>query len=151
MTFHNLGLLVIDEEQRFGVGHKERLKSISTGVDVLTLSATPIPRTLQASLNGFRDITLMKTPPPGRKPVETHVDTISNTALIKNVIQREKARGGQVFFVIPKILQTQNITVLLNELGIDEDDIIEANSRVPNLENNIQRFLNKEVKIIALR
>ena len=94
VTFRNLGLVVIDEEQRFGVKQKERLKVTSEGCDVLTLSATPIPRTLQMSLSGVRDTSTIRTPPPMRVPVKTKV-TEFNLAVVKNAIQEELERGGQ--------------------------------------------------------
>lgn len=150
VTFHNLGLIVIDEEQRFGVGHKERLKSIATGVDVLTLSATPIPRTLQTSLSGLREMTLMKTPPPGRKEVDVTIGSINKQALATG-IKREKERGGQVFIVVPYILMMKNITRMLEDIGIDvENDVIEVNGRLPDMEERIGRFLDRKVRIISL-
>jgi transcription-repair coupling factor (superfamily II helicase) len=96
--FKALGLLVIDEEHRFGVEHKERLKKLRTQVDVLTLSATPIPRTLQMALSDMRDLSLMTTPPEGRVPVRTYVTQVGD-AVIRDAIDRELARGGQVFYV----------------------------------------------------
>ena len=98
VQFQNLGLVVIDEEQRFGVGHKERLKNLRSMVDVLTMSATPIPRTLHMSLVGVRDISNLETAPEDRRPVTTKV-TRSNDEIIRTGIMRELARGGQVFFV----------------------------------------------------
>ncbi|MQA89373.1 MAG: transcription-repair coupling factor [Gemmatimonas sp.] len=102
VEFCNLGLLVVDEEQRFGVKHKERLKQLKRTVDVLTLTATPIPRTLQFSLLGIRDMTLIQTPPRDRQPIITHVLPWSD-AVIEDAIQRELDRGGQVFFVHNRI------------------------------------------------
>ncbi|MFT5301062.1 MAG: transcription-repair coupling factor (superfamily II helicase) [Mariniblastus sp.] len=98
VKFFNLGLVIIDEEQRFGVAHKERLKSLRTSVDVLTLSATPIPRTLHMSLVGVRDISNLETPPEDRSPVETKVMRYNNE-VIRNALLRELNRGGQAFFV----------------------------------------------------
>ena len=95
VTFGNLGLLIIDEEQRFGVAHKEKLKAVSSGTDVLTLSATPIPRTLQMSLSGLRDLSLMNTPPKGRKEVNVTV-MVEDPVVIRAAIQQEMDRGGQV-------------------------------------------------------
>ena len=98
MEFKDLGLLIVDEEQRFGVSHKERLKEISKGVDVLTLSATPIPRTLNMALSGIRDMSTIEEPPSDRYPVQTFV-TEYNPAIIDDAIRREIERGGQVFYL----------------------------------------------------
>ena len=102
IAFRNLGLLVIDEEQRFGVDVKERLKAMRSSVDVLTMTATPIPRTLHMSLLGIRDISSLATPPPDRQPVETRVARWDD-AVIRSAIERELARSGQVFFVHNRI------------------------------------------------
>ena len=98
VTFKDLGLLIIDEEQRFGVSHKERLKEMSKGVDVLTLSATPIPRTLNMALSGIRDMSTLEEPPADRYPVQTFVMEHSN-AIIDDAIRREVERGGQVYYL----------------------------------------------------
>ena len=96
VTFHNLGLLIIDEEQRFGVEVKERLKALRQTVDVLTLTATPIPRTLHMSLLGLRDISNLTTPPRNRLPVTTKVARVSDD-LLRRAMLREISRGGQIF------------------------------------------------------
>ncbi len=98
VEFKDLGLLIVDEEQRFGVSHKERLKEISKGVDVLTLSATPIPRTLNMALSGIRDMSTIEIPPAGRDPVQTFV-TEHSTAILDDAIRREVERGGQVYYL----------------------------------------------------
>ena len=98
VSFKDLGLLIVDEEQRFGVSHKERLKEISKGVDVLTLSATPIPRTLNMALSGIRDMSTIEEPPADRYPVQTYVIEHSN-AIIDDAIRREIERGGQVYYL----------------------------------------------------
>jgi len=98
IKFKDLGLLVVDEEQRFGVGHKEQIKQLKTGVDVLTLSATPIPRTLEMSLTGIRDLTLLNTPPADRMPILTFVGEYDDRA-VAEAIRRELLREGQVFYV----------------------------------------------------
>jgi transcription-repair coupling factor (superfamily II helicase) len=98
IEFKDLGLLVVDEEQRFGVGHKEQIKQLKTGVDVLTLSATPIPRTLEMSLTGIRDLTLLNTPPADRMPILTYVGEYDDRA-VGEAIRRELLREGQVFYV----------------------------------------------------
>jgi transcription-repair coupling factor (superfamily II helicase) len=97
-VFKDLGLVVIDEEQRFGVTHKEHLKKLRTEVDVLTLTATPIPRTLYMALTGVRDISNLNTPPEERLPIITHVGPYS-PRLVRQAILRELERGGQIFFV----------------------------------------------------
>jgi transcription-repair coupling factor (superfamily II helicase) len=102
VRFAELGLIVVDEEQRFGVAHKERLKQLRTQVDVLTLTATPIPRTLHMSLLGLRDMSLIATPPTDRQAVRTYV-TATSPQVVRDAIRRELARGGQVFFVVPYI------------------------------------------------
>ena len=112
MQFKNLGLLIIDEEQRFGVTHKERLKQMRTEVDVLTLTATPIPRTLYMSLAGIRDISMIQTPPDERLPVITHVGPY-NEKTVRQAILREMDRDGQIFFVHNRV---QSIGVVKNKL-----------------------------------
>src|SRR5207244_1683260 len=101
-TFHDLGLLIVDEEHRFGVRHKERLKALKLAVDVLTLTATPIPRTLHLSLAGLRDLTLLETPPKDRSPVLTFIEPWDD-ALIEEALARELDRAGQVYFVHNRI------------------------------------------------
>jgi transcription-repair coupling factor (superfamily II helicase) len=103
VLFKDLGLLIIDEEQRFGVGHKERLKQMRQEVDVLTLTATPIPRTLHMSLSGVRDMSTIDTPPEERLPVRTHVGEYDET-LIRQAILRELDRGGQIYFVHNRVM-----------------------------------------------
>lgn len=115
IAFKDLGLLIIDEEQRFGVKHKERIKQLKQNVDVLTLSATPIPRTLYMSLTGVRDISVIETPPAERLPVKTYV-TAYNEALVREVILRELDRGGQVFFVHNRVQSIAEIAHRLKEL-----------------------------------
>jgi superfamily II DNA or RNA helicase len=102
VSFKDLGLLVVDEEQRFGVKQKERLKLICSGVDVLTLSATPIPRTLQMSLSGIRDTSTIRSPPPMRKPTKTYVQDY-HLGIVEHAIRTELERGGQCYYVVPRI------------------------------------------------
>lgn len=108
VVFKDLGLLIIDEEQKFGVSAKEKLKQLQTNVDTLTLTATPIPRTLQFSMMGARDMSIIRTPPPNRYPVETELHTF-NPEIIRDAIQYELARDGQVFFVHNRVQNIQNI------------------------------------------
>ena len=102
MRAKELGLLIVDEEQRFGVKQKELLRQLKLRVDVLSLSATPIPRTLQMSLAGLRDISVIETPPEGRRPIRTYVGPYDEE-LVKRAIEREVERGGQAFFLHNRI------------------------------------------------
>ncbi len=110
VKFHDLGLLVVDEEQRFGVAHKERLKEMRKNVDVLTMSATPIPRTLHMSLVGLRDMSVIETPPKDRLAIQTTVAPFSET-LVQRVIEEEMARDGQVFFVHNRVESIASLAV----------------------------------------
>ncbi len=101
-SFRQLGLLVVDEEQRFGVNQKEKIKALRKDVDVLTLSATPIPRTLYMSLSGVREMSLITTPPPLRRPIKTHLASLDEEA-VRSAIRQELDRGGQVFYVVPRV------------------------------------------------
>jgi transcription-repair coupling factor (superfamily II helicase) len=118
VKFKDLGLLIIDEEQKFGVGAKDKLKLIKTGVDTLTLTATPIPRTLQFSLMGARDLSVINTPPPNRYPVQTEIQTF-NEALIRDKIYYEVQRGGQVFFVHNRVQNIQEIAGMIQRVCPD--------------------------------
>lgn len=102
VIYRDLGLLIVDEEQRFGVTHKEKIKQLKTNVDVLTLTATPIPRTLHMSMVGVRDLSVIETPPQNRFPVQTYV-TEHNGALVREAIEREMARGGQTFYLYNRV------------------------------------------------
>src|SRR5262247_3586732 len=115
VSFRNLGLLVVDEEHRFGVAHKERIKQLRASVDALTLTATPIPRTLYMSLSGVRDLSVIETPPIDRLPIETVVTGFSRT-IIKEAIQRELQRGGQAFFVHNRVQSLPSITAFIQDL-----------------------------------
>ncbi|AFY36393.1 transcription-repair coupling factor [Calothrix sp. PCC 7507] len=114
VTFRDLGLLVVDEEQRFGVNQKEKIKSLKTQLDVLTLSATPIPRTLYMSLSGIREMSLITTPPPSRRPIKTHLAQM-NPESIRTAIRQELDRGGQVFYVVPRVEGIEETTTKLRE------------------------------------
>jgi transcription-repair coupling factor (superfamily II helicase) len=115
VSFRDLGLVVVDEEQRFGVAHKERLKQLKKRVDVLTLSATPIPRTLNMSLSGLRDMSLIETPPRDRLAIQTQVAQ-SSDAVIKSAIELELSRGGQVFFIHNRVESIDTIAALVKRL-----------------------------------
>jgi transcription-repair coupling factor (superfamily II helicase) len=112
VRFHNLGLTIVDEEQRFGVTHKERLKSLKSNIHVLTLSATPIPRTLQMSLTGVRDLSIIGTPPVDRLSIRTYVSEF-DTVTLREALLREHYRGGQSFFVVPRIKDIPEIEEFL--------------------------------------
>ncbi|MFN5692852.1 MAG: transcription-repair coupling factor, partial [Bacteroidota bacterium] len=118
VSFKNLGLLVIDEEQKFGVAHKEKLKTIRANVDCLTLTATPIPRTLQFSLMGARDLSIINTPPPNRLPIQTEVH-VFNDDYIREAIYFETGRGGQVFFIHNRIQGLSEMAALIQSLCPD--------------------------------
>ncbi|HEX6419985.1 MAG TPA: transcription-repair coupling factor [Acidimicrobiales bacterium] len=115
VRFKDLGLLVVDEEQRFGVAHKEQIKQLRTGVDVLTLTATPIPRTLEMSLTGIRDLTLLNTPPAERQPILTYVGEQDDRA-VAEAIRRELLREGQVFFVHNRVQDIDHVAARLRDL-----------------------------------
>ena len=115
ITFKNLGLLIVDEEQRFGVQHKEAMKHLKTDVDVLTLTATPIPRTLEMSLVGIRDLSLLQTPPADRQPILTFVGQYDERVAVE-AIRRELLREGQVFWVHNRVQSIEECAMRLREL-----------------------------------
>ena len=146
--FENLGLVVIDEEQRFGVQHKERFKELFRQIDVLTLSATPIPRTLYLALMGARDMSTIDTPPPNRTPVHTTVAAYDER-LIRNAIHRELKRGGQVFYLHNRVQSIETVRNRLNEL-VPEAKIIVGHGQMPKdeLEVVMRRFVRGEADIL---
>ncbi len=148
LKYKDLGLLVVDEEQRFGVKQKERLKIICNGVDVLTLSATPIPRTLQMSLSGIRDTSTIRSPPPMRKATITYVQEYNKDA-IRNAISLELERGGQCFYVVPRIAQLEEAEKDLIDLFPDIR-IIQAHGRMPRggAEENVAAFAEGEYDVL---
>ena len=113
--FKQLGLLVVDEEQRFGVNQKEKIKALRKDVDVLTLSATPIPRTLYMSLSGVREMSLITTPPPLRRPIKTHLAALDEEA-VRSAIRQELDRGGQVFYVVPRVEGIEEVAEGLRQM-----------------------------------
>ncbi len=115
IDFKALGLLVVDEEQRFGVNQKERIKALKTQVDVLTLSATPIPRTLYMALSGVREMSLITTPPPSRRPIQTHLSPLDPEA-VRTAIRQELDRGGQVFYVVPRVEGIEEVSAKIREM-----------------------------------
>ncbi len=128
VDFRNLGMMIVDEEQRFGVKHKERLKEIRADVHVLTLSATPIPRTLQMSLTGIRDLSIIATPPVDRLAVRTYV-TEFDTVTLREALLREKYRGGQAFFVAPRIADLDELEAFLRD-NVPEVSFIVAHGQM---------------------
>ncbi|MBD1804355.1 transcription-repair coupling factor [Microcoleus sp. FACHB-SPT15] len=115
VTFRDLGMLVVDEEQRFGVNQKEKIKTLKTQVDVLTLTATPIPRTLYMSLSGVREMSLITTPPPSRRPIKTHLAPYDPEA-VRTAIRNELDRGGQVFYVVPRVEGIEEVATQIREM-----------------------------------
>jgi len=149
VQFKNLGLLVIDEEQRFGVSHKERLKEFRKDLDVISMSATPIPRTLHMSLSGIRDISLISTPPTNRKPVKTFVGEYKNS-LVRNAILHELERGGKVFFVHNRVENIESIAYIVQEL-VPEAHVRIAHGQMKDreLEDVMFAFVNNEFDVIV--
>ena len=147
--FKNLGLLVVDEEQRFGVTHKEKIKQLKNDIDVLTLSATPIPRTLHMSLIGIRDMSLLEEPPVDRLPIQTFV-LEHNDELAREAITRELARGGQVYYVFNKINMLDDITARLREL-IPQAVIEFAHGQMDKrqLEEIMMDFINGQIDVLV--
>jgi len=115
-VFKDLGLVVVDEEQRFGVKHKEKLKTLRKAVDVLTLSATPIPRTLYMSLSSMREMSLITTPPPLRRPIKTHLMPMNYEA-VRSAIRQELDRGGQIFYVVPRVEGISHVALKLQQMA----------------------------------
>ncbi len=149
VKWHDLGLLIIDEEQKFGVAAKEKLKSLRTNIDVLTLTATPIPRTLQFSLLGARDLSVMTTPPPNRYPVQTELITIDDEDLIKEAIDLEMGRNGQIFIVNNRIEMLPRIERRIHKL-CPEARIITAHGQLPagEMEERLEAFINYDYDIL---
>ncbi|MEQ8154156.1 MAG: transcription-repair coupling factor [Clostridiaceae bacterium] len=149
ITFKELGLLIVDEEQRFGVAQKEKIKNLKKNVDVLTLSATPIPRTLHMSLTGVRDISVIETPPEERYPIQTYVVEY-NDQLIRDAIVRELNRGGQAFFVYNRVEDIEKMAKYLMEL-IPEAKVTVAHGQMTEreLEKEMIAFMNKEYDILV--
>jgi transcription-repair coupling factor (superfamily II helicase) len=148
VEFQNLGLLIIDEEHRFGVAHKERIKQRYMQVDVLTLTATPIPRTLHLSMVGVRDMSVIETPPPSRLAVRTYVLKFGD-AVIQEAIMRELERGGQVFFVHNRVESIGAMYRYLHRL-VPQARIAVAHGQLPEqqLERVMVRFINREVDVL---
>ena len=149
VIFKDLGLLVLDEEQRFGVKHKEKLKNMRSTVDVLTLTATPIPRTLHLSLMGIRDISIISTPPEFRQSIITYISEFDE-AVIAEAITRELNRNGQIFFVHNNIDSIENMAAKLKQL-VSGVSLAVAHARLSEdeLEGVMYRFMNKEIDLLV--
>ncbi len=149
VKFKDLGLLVVDEEQKFGVGHKEKIKTLRTAVDCLTLTATPIPRTLQFSLMGARDLSIINTPPPNRQPIQTEV-LVYNEDQIREAIYFETERGGQVFFIYNRIAGLGEMAAIIQGLCPDLS-IGYAHGQMEghHLEERILDFIDKKYDVLV--
>src|SRR5699024_7237347 len=149
VEFQDLGLLIIDEEQRFGVKHKERLKVLRSQVDVLTLTATPIPRTLHMSMLGVRDLSVIETPPANRYPIQTYVME-RNPGAIREAIEREIARGGQIFYLYNRV---ESITQKVEEIQelVPEARIGYAHGQMTEaqLENTLFDFIEGQYDVLV--
>ena len=148
VKFKDLGLMVIDEEQKFGVGHKEKLKLLKTNVDSLTLTATPIPRTLQFSLMGARDLSIINTPPPNRQPIQTEVQ-IFNTDFIRDAIYYETERGGQVFFIHNRVQGLPEMAAIIQAQCPDLSiSFAHGQMEGDQLEERILDFIDKRYDVL---
>ena len=149
IVFKDLGLLIVDEEQRFGVAQKEKIKGIKKNVDVLTLSATPIPRTLHMSLTGVRDISVIETPPEDRYPIQTYV-VEQNDQLIRDAILREIGRGGQVYFVYNRVESIDSMANYIRDLVPEcKVGIMHGQMTEKELETEMIAFMNKEYDVLV--
>jgi len=149
VSFKNLGLLIIDEEQRFGVAHKEKIKQLKKDVDVLTLTATPIPRTLHMSLIGIRDMSILDEPPVDRLPVQTYV-LEHNDEIIREAINRELARGGQVYYVYNRVQGIDEIAANVSKL-VPEANVAVAHGQMSErtLEKIMFDFISGEIDVLV--
>ena len=149
LKFKDLGLLIVDEEQKFGVSVKEKLKQMKVGVDCLTLTATPIPRTLQFSLMGARDLSVIQTPPPNRQPIETELSDFSEE-LIRDAIMFEMSRGGQTFFISNRVENLPEMAGLVQRL-VPDARVAMAHGRLDGkeAEETLMRFLEGDIDVLV--
>ena len=149
IKFKNLGLIIIDEEQRFGVKHKEKIKQYKNDVDVLTLSATPIPRTIQMSMSGLRNLSLIETPPIDRYPIQTYV-IAENNHVIKDAVYKELSRQGQAFILYNKVSDIASKTAELSNL-VPDAKFVFAHGKMnkTELEDIMIKFINKEFDVLV--
>jgi len=149
VEFKELGLVIIDEEQRFGVAHKEKLKKMRTLVDVLTLSATPIPRTLHLSLVGIRDLSIINTPPEDRLPIKTYVLEFDEDA-IKAAVEKELARGGQIFFVHDRVRSIYSIAQLVSRLVPQARvGVVHGQMKPAEIEKAMAQFVRRDCDVLV--
>jgi len=148
IKFKNLGLLIIDEEQHFGVQHKERLKQLRSDIHVLTLTATPIPRTLQLSLAGVRDLSIIATPPVDRLAIRTFISEF-DTITIREALLRERFRGGQSFYVVPRVADLEEIELFLRD-HVPEVSYVIAHGQLPpgELDNRMNSFYDGKYDVL---
>jgi transcription-repair coupling factor (superfamily II helicase) len=148
VNFKNLGLLIVDEEHRFGVNQKEKIKSVKKSVDILMLSATPIPRTLSSALSGLRDLSLIETPPLGKVPIETNLSSY-NESMIKKIIEAELSRNGQVFYVYNKVetilTKAESIKKLVPGIRLG---VLHGKIKSKDIENMMWKFTNLELDVL---
>lgn len=149
IVYKNLGLLIVDEEQRFGVTHKEKIKTLKENIDVLTLTATPIPRTLHMSLIGIRDMSVLEEPPVDRHPIQTYV-LEHNEEIIREAIHRELARGGQVYYVYNRVNGIDEVANMVAKL-VPEANVAFAHGQMKEreLENIMFDFINGEIDVLV--
>ncbi len=149
VQYRDLGLLIIDEEQRFGVEHKEKIKTLKVSLDVLSLSATPIPRTMQMALTNVKEMSLLETPPKNRLPVQTYV-LPRNDQVVKDAIERELARDGQIFYLYNRIETIENVRDALSRL-VPDARIAFAHGQMSRarLEHVVERFLDREFDVLV--
>ena len=149
VQFKDLGLAIIDEEQRFGVAHKEKLKKLRTLVDVLTLTATPIPRTLHLSLVGIRDLSIINTPPEDRRPIRTHVLEF-NEEVIREAVRAELARGGQVFFLHDRVRSIFTMARFLQKLVPEAKiGVVHGQMKPREIEEAMKRFVRGDLDVLV--
>ena len=150
VQYKDLGLLIIDEEQRFGVTHKEKIKKLKQNVDVLTLTATPIPRTLHMSLIGIRDMSVLEEPPMDRMPIQTYVMEY-NDEMVREAVSRELARGGQVYYVYNRVRTIADITGRIAKL-VPEANVAFAHGQMNEreLEKIMYGFISGEIDAACL-
>lgn len=148
VQYKDLGLLIIDEEQRFGVTHKEKIKKLKTNVDVLTLTATPIPRTLHMSLIGIRDMSVLEEPPVDRVPIQTYVMEY-NEEMVREAVVRELARGGQVYYVFNRVNQIADVAAKIQGLVPDAScAVAHGQMKERELEKIMYQFINGEIDVL---
>jgi len=149
VVFKDLGLLMVDEEQRFGVTHKEKIKQLKNNIDVLTLTATPIPRTLHMSLIGIRDMSVLEEPPMDRLPIQTYVMEY-NEELVREAISRELARGGQAYYVYNRVKEIGDVATKISKM-LPEANVAFAHGQMKEteLENIMYKFINGEIDVLV--